>query len=161
MSARPTHESLQRFIYDEARLLDTRRYDEWYELFADDGRYWVPLSSDQTDGKTEQSISYEDKLLLRVRVERLKSPKAYSLSPPVTCQHVLQAPTVERTDDAANHYSTRTPFMYAELKGDDQLVLFGTVSHHLRVTDDGLRIVLKRVDLLNAGAALPAIYLFP
>jgi hypothetical protein len=30
----------------------------------------------------------------------------------------------------------------------------------MRVEDGALRIVLKRVDLVNAGAALPTVYLF-
>ena len=31
------------FVVHEARLIDEGRYDEWLALFADDGRYWVPL----------------------------------------------------------------------------------------------------------------------
>jgi len=54
----------------------------------------------------------------------------------------------------------RTPFVYSEVKGDDQLVLFGAASHRLRLEGGRLRIVLKRVDLLNADAALPSILLF-
>jgi len=67
---------------------------------------------------------------------------------------------VETLDPAANRYVTQTPFVYVEARGDEQVTLTGTVRHELRVEDGGLRIALKRVDLLNAGAALPTIYLF-
>jgi 3-phenylpropionate/cinnamic acid dioxygenase small subunit len=31
------------FVYKEAALLDEEQYQEWLALFAEDGRYWVPL----------------------------------------------------------------------------------------------------------------------
>ena len=34
---------VERFLYDEAALLDERRFWEWLELFTDDVRYWMPL----------------------------------------------------------------------------------------------------------------------
>ena len=40
-------------------------------------------------------------------------------------------------------------------------MLGGSARHILVNSDAGLRIALKRVDLLNPGAALPAIQLFP
>jgi len=158
---RPTEQELAAMVYRESRLLDEKRYDEWYALFAEDGRYWVPLAQDQSDPLAQQSIAYEDKMLLRVRVERLKAGKAYSQRPPVVCQHVLQAPWIEQADHAAGRYVTRAPFTYVESRRDDQVLLTGTVSHSLCVEGDTLKISLKRVDLLNAGAALPGIFLFP
>lgn len=161
MSGPPSEADLVRFVYHEARLVDAQRYEEWLALFAEDGRYWVPLSPTQTDPLHEQSLASEDKMMLAIRIERLKSGKAYSMQRPVASQHVLQAPEVERCDAAANTYRTRTPFIYVEMRGDDQIVLAGSVAHHLRVVDGALRIVQKRADLLNAAAALPAIFLFP
>lgn len=163
MSARrpPTEPELAALVYREARLLDEGRYDEWLALFAEDGRYWVPLEPGQTDPVGRQSLAYEDPLLLRIRVARLRDPKAYSMRPPAAGRHVLQAPAVELADHAANRYVTWTPFVYVEVRGDDQITLAGTATHELRVGGGALQIVLKRVDLANAGAALPSILLFP
>jgi 3-phenylpropionate/cinnamic acid dioxygenase small subunit len=66
------------FVIREARLLDEKRFDEWYELFAEDGHYWVPASPNQPDPLNHNSLAYEDKLLLKLRIERLKQPTAYS-----------------------------------------------------------------------------------
>ncbi len=41
---------LQDFIYDEARLIDEKRLDEWFELFTDDAIYWMPLARGQELG---------------------------------------------------------------------------------------------------------------
>ena len=158
---KPSASDLANLVYREARLLDTRQYDAWFDLFAEDGRYWVPFSADQTDAVGQQSIIVEDKLLLRIRVERLKNPKVYSQQPAVLCQHVLQAPAVEEADPAANRYRTRTPFLYTEFRHDEQLTLTGTATHTLRAEGGKLVIVEKRVDLLNARSALPGIFLMP
>ena len=45
----PLEAELAKFIYKEARLLDEKRFDEWYELFTEDAHYWVPLVPGQTD----------------------------------------------------------------------------------------------------------------
>jgi 3-phenylpropionate/cinnamic acid dioxygenase small subunit len=161
MSATPSSGALAAFVYTEARLLDERRYDAWLDLFAEDGRYWVPMSPEQTDFQHTQSILVEDKLLLRARIERLRSGKAYSDMPPARCQHVLQAPAVDRSDAAAGWWRLRTPFIYTEFRRDEQRFFTGTAWHTLREEAGALKIVEKRVDLLNAGGALPAIYLMP
>ncbi|MEJ8850426.1 aromatic-ring-hydroxylating dioxygenase subunit beta [Variovorax rhizosphaerae] len=153
--------ALCRFVADEANLLDERRFDEWLDLFADDGRYWVPLLGRmQADPHSHNSLAYEDKLLLRLRIERLKDPRAHSQHPPSHCQHVLQAARVERFDSDAGTATLRTPFLYIESRGEQQLMLAGSYRHTLVRTADGLRIRQKRVDLLGAERALPAVQLF-
>src|SRR5512144_163080 len=118
------------FIAHEARLLDERRYDEWLALFADDGRYWVPLQgAAQAEGAPHNALADEDTLLLRLRVERLKSPRAHSQHPASRCQHVLQAPTVVRDDP--DLCELRTPFLYVEARGERQVMLAGTAFHRL------------------------------
>ena len=149
---------LIQFVRYEARLLDEARWDEWLALFAEDGHYWVPLSPEQTDPLGHNSLAYEDALLLRLRIERLKEGP-FSQHPRSRCQHVLQQP--EPDGEQAGLQVVRTAFMYAEVRGDEQQVHAGTTRHHLRDTAEGLRIVLKRVDLLSSGMALPSLQLFP
>lgn len=158
----PTERRLLDFIAHEARLLDAQRFDEWLALFADNGRYWVPLQGDaQADDGSHNALADEDRLLLSLRIERLKNPRAHSQHPPSHCQHILQQPMLVHADAPARHYELRTPFVYVEVRGERQLMLTGCYSHRLIDQPGGLRIELKRVDLLNPGAALPAIQLFP
>ena len=82
-------------MYAEARLIDEKRLEEWYELYAEDGLYWMPFTRDQKSPTAENSLIYEDKLLLQVRIQRLRSPNAHSQAQPSWCQHVLQAPSIE------------------------------------------------------------------
>ena len=37
-------EELIDLVYAEARLIDEKRLEQWYELYAEDGHYWMPLT---------------------------------------------------------------------------------------------------------------------
>lgn len=148
------------FVVHEARLLDDRRYDDWNALFARDGWYWVPLSAEQDDPLNHASHLYEDRLLRDLRIERLKSGRAHSQRPPSRCHHLLQTPTVEHFEPATNRYATRTEFLYTEAQAGDLRFLVGTCLHHLALEEGRLRMTLKRVNLIHADAALPAVQLF-
>lgn len=155
-----TRQDLIDFVVHEARLLDAKRYEQWNALFTDDGYYWVPLVPDQPDGLQHTSHMYEDKLLRDLRIQRLKSPRAFSQQPASRCHHLLQTPSVEEFDDAAQRFVVRTEFHYTEAQGDELQFYVGTMFHHLTVQEGALRMTLKRVNLLNCDAALPAVQLF-
>ena len=157
-----TERELFAFIANEAALIDARRLDEWLALFADNGRYWVPLQgAAQTEGAPHNALADEDRLLLALRIERLKNPRAHSQHPSSRCQHILQQPQVVQADAAQGRYELRTPFLYIESRGERQLTLAGTARHRLVRRADRLQIELKRVDLLDSESPLPAIQLFP
>ena len=150
----------QDFIVHEAQLLDEQRWEDWLALFAQDGRYWVPLDgAAQAEGDRRNSLADEDHLLLSLRIARLRNPKAYSMHPPARGQHVLQAPMVVSQSETA--CELRTPFVYIESRAGHQVVLPGRYTHRLVREAGGWRIRLKRVDLLESDQALPMIQLFP
>jgi 3-phenylpropionate/cinnamic acid dioxygenase small subunit len=151
--------TLVSFVYHEARLLDEKRFDEWYELLTEDARYWMPLTRGQPDGETFTSLFYEDRLLLKVRIERLRHPNAFSQQQPSFCQHILQQPGIETSDADGNRYVLRTPFIYCETQLDHQLILAGVTYHHLTVVDGALRMRMKKIELVNCDAAFPSIQL--
>jgi 3-phenylpropionate/cinnamic acid dioxygenase small subunit len=156
----PTDQELINFVIREARLIDQQRFEEWLDLFAEDGIYWMPLEWGQTDTRLTASLMHEDKLLLTVRVERLKGNRTFSQKPKSRCHHVLQMPQVDRRDEAANEYVTWTPMHYVETRYDDQQLYAAWATHTLKVIDGKLKIKLKRVDLVNSEAAFGSIQLF-
>lgn len=155
-----TDKQLTDFVYAEARMLDEQRFDDWLALFADDGYYWMPLLPGQTDAKLQTSLLYEDKLLLGIRIQRLSGARTFSQQPRSRCHHLLQQPTVESADHAAGRYVVRTAFHYVETRLDVQTLYAGWATHTLRTEGDALKIVLKRVDLVNSDAAFGNINLF-
>jgi 3-phenylpropionate/cinnamic acid dioxygenase small subunit len=160
--AEVTERELIDFVVREARLLDEQRYDEWNALFTDDAIYWVPLVPGQPEGLDHTSHLYEDKLLRDLRIERLKSPRAFSQQPPTRSLHLLHAPTVEpRAAARPGEHLVRTVFQYIESQGDEMHTFFGVAWHRIVVDQAGaLRMAQKRVDLINSDAALPAVQLF-
>ncbi len=146
-------------VITEAALLDAARWQAWLALFAPDARYWVPLTSDQTDPVLQQSLAYEDPLLLSIRVERMSHPRAWSLYPAPRAVHVLQAPIYLGLDPASGLHQVDTAFGYTEVRGQREIQLSGRMRHRIRLGPIDAQIVLKRIDLINADAALPSIYL--
>ena len=95
-----------------------------------------------------------------MRIERLHGARTFSQQPGSRCHHLLQQPAVESRDEAAGVYVTRTAFHYVETRVDEQQLYAGWATHTLKATPDGLRILLKRVDLVNCDAAFGNIQLF-
>ena len=157
---RPSNTDLIAFVIHEARLLDELRFEDWLDLFTEDGRYWMPLEWGQTDRVLHASLMDEDTLLLRIRVERLKGNRTFSQKPKSRCHHVLQQPVIDKHDAAAGEYHLYTPFHYVETRLDEQTLFAGWAKHHLVLVEGKLRIKLKRVDLVNCDAALGNIQLF-
>src|ERR1051326_424661 len=160
MSTVPTDQQLIDFVVREARLLDQQRLEDWLDLFTGHGPYWMPGEWGQTDPKLTTSLMYEDKLLLKIRIDRLKGKTTYSHSPPSRCHHVLQVRQVDQRDDKERRSVTWTPLHYIESRADQQTLYAAWATHHLALVDDALKIRLKRVDLVNCDAALGSIQLF-
>ena len=155
-----TEKALVDFVYREARLLDELRYEEWLALYADDAHYWMPGEWRQTGPRLQASLMYEDTLLLRIRVERLSGARTFSQKPRSRAQHLLQAPQIDEINPAENRYRTWTSFHYAETRGDEFHVYAGWARHELRLEAGALKIVLKRVELVNFDAPFGSIQLF-
>lgn len=160
MNNQITPQQLSDFVYAEARMLDEQHFEDWLDLFADDGHYWMPLARDQQDPRLHTSLMYEDKLLLRIRVERLAGQRTFSQQPMSRSHHLLQAPSIESSVPAAGKHVVRTAFHFVETRVDQQTLYAGWTTHHLVEQDGKLRIRLKRVDLVNSDAAFGNIQLF-
>ena len=147
------------FIYDEARMLDEGRYNEWLSLWLEDGHYWMPMDYKQTDPHLVTSLLYEDMFMLRLRVERLNGSRTFSQKPKSRCHHVIQRPFVDEiTEDRS---VTNTSMHYVETRLDEQFLLALTAVNELAVVDGAIRIANKRVDILNSDAAFGNIQLLP
>lgn len=141
--------AIEDFVIREARLLDDRRFDEWRELFTDDGYYWVPLRPDQKSAIGESSLFYDDKKIMATRFERLAHPRIHAQSPPHRTCHVIGSIAVEEVDETNGECLVRSSMIFADYRTRTQRVFAGQVRHRLRRIGDDYRIVFKRVDLIN------------
>ena len=145
------HDELEAFVYAEAELLDDGKFDDWLDLFADDGIYWIPAVPNQDDPLNTISIFYEDKDIMAIRIRRMTHPANIAQSPFPRTSHVVGQVRVARTDNGLLEVSSRVQVVeYRE--GDGQRVFAGKCHHTLRREGDDLKIVLKRFDLVDCDA---------
>ena len=137
---------LEAFVLQEARLLDERRFSAWLELFAEDGVYWVPTLPQQSSPQEALSLFYEPRPLLAMRVARLERPDMHVQAPPSRTLHHVSA--IEFSRDL----EVRSSLVVAECRAGETRWFAGRVLHRLRREAQGLRIVLKRVDLIDSEA---------
>lgn len=86
------------FVQHEACLLDDGRYEDWIELFPEDGLYWVPIDRTQKDPKTYVSLFNDSKEFLRTRIERLRHPQIH-----------VQIPNSRTSRMMSHYYVSKAP----------------------------------------------------
>ena len=150
---------LEEFVMQEARLLDERRFRDWMALFADDGTYWVPAVPDQQSPLDQASLFYDDRDLMRTRIERLEHPRIHVQTPPSRTAHLIGNAVIEAADEARRECVVGSTVIMVEYRDDQQRIFAGRQQHRLRREGDALRIVQKRVDLINCDGAFEAMAL--
>ena len=133
----------EQFLYYEAHLLDTQRYEEWLGLFTEDATYWVPLEQNQKDPQETSSLVYDDRTLLELRVKQMRHPRAHARAPLPRTVH--QVGNIVVRDLVVT--STLTA---VEFRNEKQRLWAGLVEHRLIRSADAFRIARKRIDLVNS-----------
>jgi 3-phenylpropionate/cinnamic acid dioxygenase small subunit len=152
-SAAELRHQIEQFLYHQAELLDAKRWQDYIDLFADDGVYWMPASPQDSTWDGVPAIFAEDKNLMTVRMKRVLHPDAWSQRPLWGTNHVVGNVILQAADGAPDELVVRSRFHMMELRRDNVRHFAGAYTHHLRRTPDGLRIKLQRVDMTNAQAA--------
>ena len=140
-------EQVERFIYDEAQLMDEHRYDEWLALWTGDALYWVPSGRDEIDPKREISLIYDDRVRLQVRIARLKSGFAHAQEPKSRMRRIISNIIVEEAENG--EIVAYSNFMLAELRRGKQDIFAGRTIHRLRPHQGSFQLVSKKVLLVN------------
>jgi 3-phenylpropionate/cinnamic acid dioxygenase small subunit len=146
-----THREIERFIYDEAALIDDRDFWTWLDLFTEDTRYLVPIrrnSHRDEFGLADSDIAHfdDDKFTLTKRVQRMTSGVAWTEDPPSIQRHLI---TNIRTDTLPNgDIQARSCFQAHRYRLDRDIEVFtGARTDQLRRTDQGWRIAARTVYL--------------
>ncbi len=145
---------VSQFLFQEARLLDERRWNKWEALFLEDGVYWAPATPDQPDPVDHVSLIYENQLLRKVRIARFASPAAPSLQPFPRTAHLVTNVMIDRYDGRTGELAVNSRFLMIEYRRDAQRFYGGTYAHDLVERDGRFRIRRKKVDLVNCEGPL-------
>ena len=154
-----TRDQAIELVYLEADLLDRRQWQDWLELFTEDCRYWAPswLDEDRMSGDPMREISliyYDGREGLQDRVQRICSGRSLASSPLPRTVHAITNPRVTVQGAVATVCSNWAVDSY-DLRTDKPERLFGRYEHVLEHRDGAVRIISKRVEVMNAR--LPSI----
>lgn len=149
---------VQQFLFEEAHLLDSRRFKEWVELFTEDTLYWAPILTNRIgrDAKLEVSelggsAHFEDtKTSLRNRVNRFDTGMAWAEVPPSRTRHLIS--NVQVLPAEPGHLHARSAFLvYRSHLESDQEIYAGARNDLLRRDGDGWKIARREIHLDQAA----------
>lgn len=149
-----TADQVASFLYQEARLIDEHRYQEWLELWAEgETLYWVPCNEDDIDPRRQVSLIYDDHERLVQRIERLMSGSVLAQQPVPRMRRVVS--NIEIEPSQPGEVGVAANFILATARAGRQELWAGRTLHRLRLTQQGPRIVSKKVLLINSDQEMP------
>jgi ethylbenzene dioxygenase beta subunit len=133
--------AIERFYRREARLLDAERFDDWYDLLADDLFYWMPLTENRfrrdprpLHDAASMALFDERKADIAMRIGRLKSNLVWTEDPPT--RHCCIVSNVEAFDTGTD----------GEFEVHSVILQYRNRSEH-----DETMLAARRRDLIRAG----------
>jgi 3-phenylpropionate/cinnamic acid dioxygenase small subunit len=141
------------FLYREARLLDSRRFGEWLDLFCDDAVFWVPaVGMDRaytSDPETSLNFIYiVGRPGIEARVFRVESGGSLASNPLPHTRHLVTNVMVDR-DEGGEVAASANAQVAAFCEPRGQQMLHGSYEYVLRKDQGRLRIARKKVLLLE------------
>lgn len=139
MAAGPElHHEIEQFLYYEARLLDDRRFEEWYGLLAADLHYVMPTRYNRLRREADREFADpheaqlfdEDKHSIAQRIRRLRSPTAWAEDPPSRTRHFVSNVIVRRTANDAE-FETECYYLLYRSRGEREVETFAGMRHDL------------------------------
>ena len=152
LADRETTYRIEQFLFHEARLLDSERWEDWLALVTDDIHYWMPAienrrRADKLGAYAPGRGAYFDDnhFDLQRRVARFMQPSAWAEDPPTRHVHVIS--NVEACHaEVAGEYRVHSVFVNYRSRGEaDNDLLLGRREDILRDTDGGLRIARRKI----------------
>jgi 3-phenylpropionate/cinnamic acid dioxygenase small subunit len=135
------------FLYQEARLLDERRYRDWLEMFCEPATYWMPCNSAGTDPNREVSLIFDNLPKLRDRIDRFVSGLAHAQNPPSRTNRLISNVRVESAREMEAMLSSG--FILYELRRHKERLYSGRYEHSLVRVNEKWKIASKKVVLVN------------
>jgi len=148
---------VERFYVREAELLDSRRFEDWLGLLADDVRYWMPLAYNRAHGDWEGEHSREGKDLnwfdegkfeLEQRVKQIMTGVHWAEEPASRTCHMFSNLEVEDASNNDGLIAARSRFLVYRNRTETETDLFVGKRHdRLRRAGDGFEIAARAIYL--------------
>jgi 3-phenylpropionate/cinnamic acid dioxygenase small subunit len=155
----------QEFLAKEAKLLDERRFRDWYELLDDEIVYHVPLRQARLRFEDEVPPGayriLDTKKHIETRIKRLESGAAWAETPPSRTLRVVGSLLVEAGDRPDVLVAENALLLYRQRgHGQPGDVIPVRRRDQLRLTPAGLRLLHRDALLVEAVLTTPNLGVF-
>lgn len=141
-------------VWHEAYLLDERDYENWLDLWTDDGLYIVPIDKGREDFADRLNYAYDDAKMRKMRVARLRS--SHSMSALTAASTVRTVSRFTVMDERPSEIDVRAAQIVAEFRRDKSATVAANVDFTLRRVDGELKLAKKVIWLVNSEDAMNA-----
>ncbi|WP_202961404.1 3-phenylpropionate/cinnamic acid dioxygenase subunit beta [Amycolatopsis sp. ATCC 39116] len=161
MSLKLQHE-IEQFYYYEAELLDDRRYRVWYDLLAEDIRYWMPIRYNRVSRELDQENSgpgmlatiEDDKESIGWKVRQFETGTHWSEDPPSRTRHLISNVRI-RPGEREGEVAVRSNFLCYRNRLDTEVDMWvGQREDVLRSTGEERFLLARRTILLDQNVIL-------
>lgn len=150
--------SAQDLVLREGWFLDQRDWDKWLDLYLPEAEYWLPCWKEDgtlTDDPRRQIslIYYSSRAGLEDRVYRIRTDRSLASTPLPRTSHIVNCVLSEAIDD--EHVRISSNWVVNSYRLDQQNHFFGSQTHVLKSTPDGLKIASRKVIVMNDTIPCP------
>ncbi|WP_179467928.1 aromatic-ring-hydroxylating dioxygenase subunit beta [Mycolicibacterium vinylchloridicum] len=152
---------VEQFLFREARLADENDFDSWEALWTDDALYWVPANgASAAQPGNQMAIICDNRSRIGTRLKQIRTGKRYAQAPPSNMRRLLS--NIEflggRTTSVGGvDLEVGANFLLLESRVRGTHLWGGRTTYRLRRTDAGLRLVYKKVVLVDNDRPLPTL----
>ncbi|MFA5631545.1 MAG: aromatic-ring-hydroxylating dioxygenase subunit beta [Porticoccaceae bacterium] len=138
-------ESVEKFLFEEADLLDRWQLNDWEALLTDDAEYLVPpiglKDIEETSYDTTLFIIADDRAMLGARVERMSGKNAYCENPRSNIRHLVS--NVRVLEESGDTLSAVANFCVYRVRRSQITQYMGQYRYLLKRDGDSFRIRRK------------------
>lgn len=144
----------EEFLFAEAELLDSRRFEEWLDLLTEDIHYWMPIR--RTTQAREVDLEFtkpggmalfdDNKELLTARVQRMLVGRAWAEDPPSRTRRLITNVRVGQMDNREVTVHSNFHLYRTRLNSEEDAWL-GRREDVLRRVDSGFQLAQRHIYL--------------
>jgi 3-phenylpropionate/cinnamic acid dioxygenase small subunit len=151
---------VEQFLFREARLADQNDYDGWEALWTEDALYWVPVDGEGNHPRANVSIIFDNRSRIRTRLKQVRTGKRYAQAPPSNLRRIIGNVELlggrESTEGSVD-LEVGANFIAFESRTRGNQLWGGRTTYRLRRVDGEIRLVYKKVVLVDNDRALPTL----
>jgi len=151
MNSKSLIEQIERFVFDEADLLDNWKLDTWKALFTDECRYLIPPLNANNPDTIEPGdalfLAADDQRMLTGRVWRMQQKTAFVETPRSNIRHMVT--NIRILSDDRDTLKVSSNFIIYRARRGEITNYVGRYFYILHRDGDGFKIHEKRCCLDN------------